>query len=52
MLNKLNHTQLLRYAGLFTWAMVGIPLVLNSWYFPVAEVEETLLSKPDMVGST
>ena len=43
MLNKLNHTQLLRYAGLFTWAMVGIPLVLNSWYFPVAEVEETLL---------
>lgn len=52
MLNKLNHTQLLRYAGLFTWAMVGIPLVLNSWYFPVSEVEETLLSKPDMVGST
>jgi len=52
MLNRLNHTQLLRYAGLFTWAMVGIPLVLNSWYFPVAEVEETLLSKPDMVGST
>lgn len=52
MLNKLNHTQLLRYAGLFTWAMVGIPLVLNSWYFPVAEVEESLLSKPDMVGST
>ena len=52
MLNRLNHTQLLRYSGLFTWAMVGIPLVLNSWYFPVAEVEETLLSKPDMVGST
>lgn len=25
---------LLRYAGLFTWAMVGIPLVLNSLYFP------------------
>lgn len=26
-------TQLLRYAGLFTWACVGIPLVLHIWYF-------------------
>lgn len=52
MLNKLNHTQLLRYAGLFTWAVVGIPLILNSWYFPVAEVEENLLNRPDMLGST
>ncbi len=52
MLNKLNHTQLLRYAGLFTWAMVGIPLVLNSWYFPVVETDEALFSKPDMMGST
>lgn len=52
MLNKLNHTQLLRYAGLFTWAVVGIPLILNSWYFPAAEVEEKLFSKPDMLGST
>ncbi len=33
MLARLNHTQLLRYAGLFTWGCVGIPLVLNSWYF-------------------
>jgi signal transduction histidine kinase len=24
-----NHTALLRYAGLFTWAMVGIPVVLR-----------------------
>ncbi len=51
MASKLNHTQLLRYAGLFTWAVVGIPLILNSWYFPAAEIEETLLSKPDMMGS-
>jgi len=51
MLNKLNHTQLLRYAGLFTWAMVGIPLVL-SWFFPAARVEETLLSKPNMMDAT
>jgi len=31
---RLSHTQLLRYAGLFTWAVVGIPLALNTWYFP------------------
>ncbi len=30
MLTRLSHTQLLRYAGLFTWAMVGIPLLLNA----------------------
>lgn len=34
MLPRLSHTQLLRYAGLFTWAMVGIPLLLNAWSFP------------------
>ena len=33
MLPHLSHSQLLRYAGLFTWACVGIPLVLNTWYF-------------------
>ena len=27
MLNRLNHSRLLRYAGLFTWAMVGFPLL-------------------------
>ncbi|HEY2346702.1 MAG TPA: sensor histidine kinase [Xanthomonadaceae bacterium] len=31
MLIRLTHTQLLRYAGLFTWAMVGFPL-LYLWY--------------------
>jgi signal transduction histidine kinase len=34
---RLSHTQLLRYAGLFTWAVVGIPLVLNTWYFPTGD---------------
>ena len=29
MLNRLSHTQLLRYAGLFTWAVVGIPLIAS-----------------------
>lgn len=33
MLARLNHSQMLRYAGLFTWACLGIPLVLNTWYF-------------------
>lgn len=27
MLNRLNHSRLLRYAGLFTWAMLGFPLL-------------------------
>jgi signal transduction histidine kinase len=48
---RLSHTQLLRYAGLFTWAVVGIPLVLNSWYFPVGDAED-LAAAPDIVGST
>ncbi|MDE2406368.1 MAG: sensor histidine kinase [Xanthomonadaceae bacterium] len=30
MLVRISHTRLLRYAGLFTWAMVGLPL-LYSW---------------------
>ncbi|GGA77443.1 two-component sensor histidine kinase [Arenimonas soli] len=32
MLNRLTHTQLLRYAGLFTWFVLGIPLVVFTWY--------------------
>jgi signal transduction histidine kinase len=48
---RLSHTQLLRYAGLFTWAVVGIPLVLNSMYFSSGDSEE-LLATPDIVGST
>ncbi len=33
MLHRITHTQLLRYAGLFTWACAGIPLLLEPWYF-------------------
>ena len=33
---RLNHQQLLRYAGLFTWVMVGIPLVY-AWQQGFAE---------------
>ncbi|MEO8160964.1 MAG: sensor histidine kinase [Arenimonas sp.] len=49
---RLSHTQLLRYAGLFTWAVVGIPLLLNSWYFPEGDAERLLASAPDILGST
>ncbi|GAB3732330.1 sensor histidine kinase [Luteimonas pelagia] len=39
MLARLTHTRLLRYAGLFTWAVVGAPL-LYSWLVPVPGVDE------------
>ncbi|MFC0677433.1 histidine kinase [Lysobacter korlensis] len=35
MLARLNHIQLLRYSGLFTWAVVGVPL-LYLWMLPLA----------------
>ena len=34
MLARISHTRLLRYAGLFTWAMVGLPMVY-SWIGPL-----------------
>ena len=37
MLNSLSHTQLLRYAGLFTWAVVGIALMALSGHFPLGD---------------
>ena len=48
---RLTHTQLLRYAGLFTWAVVGVPLALSSWYFPIVEPEEIRAASTDLVGS-
>ena len=44
MLNRLSHTQLLRYAGLFTWAAVGIALVIITSSYP--EGEEGALDGP------
>ncbi len=34
MLGRIAHTRLLRAAGLYTWALVGIPIVLNAWFLP------------------
>ncbi|MCY7313361.1 MAG: sensor histidine kinase [Pseudoxanthomonas sp.] len=34
MLNRISHTRLLRAAGLYTWALVGIPIILNIWFLP------------------
>ncbi|TWI07326.1 sensor histidine kinase [Aerolutibacter ruishenii] len=46
MLSRLNHSRLLRYAGLFTWAVVGLPLLSLALY-PVEHgldgVDEPLL---------
>lgn len=39
MLGYLSHTRVLRFAGLFTWAMIAMPLVYTYW--PAAE-EETI----------
>jgi signal transduction histidine kinase len=34
MFGPIAHTRLLRAAGLYTWAMVGIPIILNVWFLP------------------
>ncbi|GAB2513033.1 sensor histidine kinase [Lysobacter humi (ex Lee et al. 2017)] len=53
MLARLNHTRLLRYAGLFTWAVVGLPL-LYTWIAPGASdpavPDEALGLQPMPVG--
>lgn len=42
MLSRLSHTRLLRAAGLYTWALVGIPIILNVWFLPPSRgVDET-----------
>ncbi|MCC8552326.1 sensor histidine kinase [Xanthomonas hortorum] len=54
MLGYLSHTRVLRFAGLFTWAMIAMPLVYTYW--PVAEegdhrsVAEALLMSGFFVG--
>lgn len=47
MINRVSHTQLLRYAGLFTWGMVGVALALYAW-LPNAGEAEGHVPTPDM----
>ena len=48
MLPRLTHATLMRYAGLFTWAMVGSGLVMNALF--VAETAEIALRPMALLG--
>jgi signal transduction histidine kinase len=43
---RINHQQLLRFAGLFTWGMVGIPLLYAGWQ----GFDQSGLSQPSVSG--
>ncbi len=45
MLGRLSHTRLLRFAGLFTWAVVSVPL-LYSWVLPLLGGDEPPTLRP------
>lgn len=54
MLARLDHTRLLRYAGLFTWAVVALPLVAL-WLQPIEpslEFGEEVAAAPVRIGAT
>ncbi|MET0809268.1 MAG: sensor histidine kinase [Pseudoxanthomonas sp.] len=47
MWSRLSHTRLLRSAGLYTWALVGIPIVGNAWFLPPSSgVDEQGINVP------
>ena len=52
MLARLDHTRLLRYAGLFTWAVVALPLV-SLWLHPIEpslDLGEEAAATPVRIG--
>ena len=52
MLARLDHTRLLRYAGLFTWAVVALPLV-SLWLQPIEpslDLGEEAAATPARIG--
>src|SRR5574338_53428 len=51
MFARISHARVLRYAGLFTWAMVGLPL-LYSWLGPYTSApdEEVALRPMPWLG--
>ena len=54
MLARLDHTRLLRYAGLFTWAVVALPLVAL-WLQPIEpslEFGEEVAAAPVRIGAS
>lgn len=52
MLGRIAHTRLLRAAGLYTWALVGIPIVLNVWFLPPSRgAEGAGLNVPMSLGA-
>lgn len=44
MLNRINHSRLLRYAGLFTWASIALPLLVLTKEAPAAHEFELELA--------
>ena len=52
MWSRLNHTRLLRAAGLYTWALVGIPIVGNAWFLPPSSGSDGLgINVPMALGT-
>ncbi|KAF1709368.1 two-component sensor histidine kinase [Pseudoxanthomonas kalamensis DSM 18571] len=52
MWSRLSHTRLLRAAGLYTWALVGIPIIGNAWFLPPSSgVDEDGINVPMAVVS-
>ncbi len=52
MWSRLSHTRLLRAAGLYTWALVGIPIVGNAWFLPPSSgVDEQGINVPMAVAA-
>jgi signal transduction histidine kinase len=49
MLARLSHTQLLRYAGLFTWVVVGVPLFVITFYLGPVEGDGAAAPPPRAV---
>ena len=52
MWSRLSHTRLLRSAGLYTWALVGIPIIGNAWFLPPSSgVDEQGINVPMAVAA-
>src|SRR5688500_20142468 len=50
MLARLDHNRLLRYAGLFTWVVIGLPLLLLTLPQPAVEQEMQAVEEAVLAG--